>query len=84
MATFSSSQINYEIIMDCIKHGAPAIAEGLMAYFNKTIENSNAWGQYQAKKEEKRKQEEMKLQQQGSIDQQAEALKNRTPSRLPQ
>lgn len=37
------TQEQYEIIVKCIKQGAPAIADNLVNAFNKIVDNSNKY-----------------------------------------
>lgn len=36
-------QTDYEVIIQCIQFGAPALATGLVTALNQTIEDSNSW-----------------------------------------
>lgn len=51
-------QSNYEIICECIKYGAPAIAGQLLADFNNTVELANEQITY---RQEVQRQEEARI-----------------------
>lgn len=54
-------QNNYNLIMSCIQHGAPAVAPQLVQALNTVVEKANQFVELQrVKREEQRKVEEAK------------------------
>lgn len=54
-------QNNYETIVSCIKHGAPALANTLVNSLNTVVENSNRLNEmHRLQREEARKKEEIR------------------------
>ncbi len=51
-------QVDYDVIVACLKYGSPAIYERLMTALNQTIENANKFEQFQREAEARRALEE--------------------------